>query len=201
MEFHFISAHTEREIEKGKTCLATLALQQQQEQNLKQILNIIYTSRAGIKERKREQDIYIYVKFECVRKRLPVWNECRNIFILHMIQKFSVCNFQLTIFQFFWVYRNFVEFCFGARERESGRTSERETESSKTCPKKWELQTLRLPRLYVPHAMAGKSVHTHTHRHMLTKQIYVCSTHTYAHTFYSCSAHLLIAFNSFKWRD
>lgn len=72
MEFHFISAHSEREIEKGKTCLATLALQQQQEQNLKQILNIIYTSRAGIKERKREQDIYTYVKFECVRKRLPV---------------------------------------------------------------------------------------------------------------------------------
>lgn len=33
MEFHFISAHTERERERvrGKTCLATLALQQQQE--------------------------------------------------------------------------------------------------------------------------------------------------------------------------
>lgn len=58
ISFH-ICTHREREREKGKTCLATLALQQQQEQNLEQILNIIYTSRVGIKERKREQDICI----------------------------------------------------------------------------------------------------------------------------------------------
>lgn len=141
-------------------------------------------------QREKERARYIYVKFECVRKRLPVWNECRNIFILHMIQKFSVCNFQLTIVQFFWVYRNFVKFCFGARERE--RVGEqvkerqrvakhaRKNENCRRCA--YLASMFRMPW--------QENLFTLTHTDTCSQSRYMCAAHTHTHSHFTAAARI-----------